>query len=198
MTNATIPAETPGESGTNITVPMPVANKRGNQSQGWIQSDKGSHTEMWQLGVKHPTALAVLHYMISRLQRGANGIVISAPALARAMGISERTAKSATAVLKEMKFVQVLKSGNTNIYIVNSRVAWQSVRGARYASFNAQIVVDEVEQGRTVEEIDLENSELIDVPLIEISDDGSAAQALKTLDQTLAEAPGSQQGSLPL
>jgi hypothetical protein len=140
----------------------------GNQMQGWVQNDKESHSHMWKLGVKHPTALAVLHFMISRLNRGAAGIVISAPAMARAMGISERTAKSATAILKDKKFVQILKSGNTNVYIVNSRVAWQGPRGARHAVFNAQILVDETEQLKTIEELEIEASELLEVPLIEL------------------------------
>lgn len=140
----------------------------GNQTQGWVQNDKESHSHMWKLGVKHPTALAVLHFMISRLNRGASGIVISAPAIARAMGISERTAKSSTAVLRDKKFVQILKSGNTNVYIINSRVAWQGPRGARHAVFNAQILVDETEQLKTVEELEIESSELLEVPLIEM------------------------------
>lgn len=196
MTNATIPGDDE-ERGTNVT--LPVKGKRGNPTQGWLQSDKDSHTPMWQLGIKYPTALAVLHFMISKLQRGANGLVISAPALARAMGISERTAKSATAVLRDMKFVQILKSGNTNVYVVNSRVAWQSARGARFASFNAQIVVDEQEQQRTVEELDAESAELNEVPLMEISDDGTEALRARTLDVPMVEKkdPDSQ-GTLPL
>lgn len=155
---------TPNITLTDDREPRPA----GNHMQGWVQNDKESHQHMWKLGVKHPTALAVLHFMISRLNRGAAGIVISAPAMARAMGISERTAKSATAILKDKKFVQILKSGNTNVYIVNSRVAWQGPRGARHAVFNAQILVDETEQLKTIEELEIEASELIDVPLIEM------------------------------
>lgn len=195
MTNATIPSED-GTRGTNVT--LPVANKRGNPSQGWLQSDKDSHTPMWQLGIKHPTALSVLHFMISKLQRGANGLVISAPALARAMGISERTAKSATAILRDMKFVQILKSGNTNVYVVNSRVAWQSARGARYASFNAQIIVDEFEQQRSVEEIDAENLELNEVPVMEISDDGSSFRTIEVPMPVREDKDSTVQGNLPL
>lgn len=152
----------------NIALADEKEPKPGNQMQGWVQNDKESHSHMWKLGVKHPTALAVLHFMISRLNRGAAGIVISAPAMARAMGISERTAKSATSILRDKKFVQILKSGNTNVYIVNSRVAWQGPRGARHAVFNAQILVDETEQMKTIEELDIEASELVDVPLIEM------------------------------
>ncbi|MFZ6727677.1 replication/maintenance protein RepL [Undibacterium sp. MH2W] len=160
---------------TNVTLTK-EEEERGNQSQGWLQSDKSAHIKMWQLGLKHPSALAVLHFMISKLKRGANGIVISAPALARQMGISERTAKSATAILRDMKFVQILKSGNTNVYIVNSKVAWQGNRGMRYASFNAQLLVDEQEQVKSVEELGIEAGELIEVPQMDIEIDVDAIQ----------------------
>lgn len=153
-------------AGKNVTIPE--AGKPGNHSQGWVQSDKDAHKAMWKLGIKHPSALAVLHFMISKLNRGAGGIVISAPALARAMEISERTAKAAVAVLRDAKFVQILKSGNTNIYIVNSKVAWQGNRGMRYASFNAQLVIDEEEQVKELDELLREADELIDVPVMEM------------------------------
>lgn len=152
----------------NIVLPDEDESKRGNKSQGWVQSDKDAHTSMWKMGLKAPTALAVLHYMISKLNRGANGIVISAPVLARQMGISERTAKSAVATLRDAKFVQILKSGNTNVYIVNSKVAWQTARGMRYASFNAQLIIDEKEQVKPLNEILQDTSELLDVPIMDI------------------------------
>lgn len=160
---------------TNVTLADPD-DKRGNKSQGWMQSDKQAHISMWKLGMKHPTALAVLHFMISKLSRGANGIVISSAALARAMDISERTAKSATAILRDAKFVQILKSGNTNVYIVNSKVAWQGNRGMRYSSFNAQLIVDEQEQTKSIEDLQIENAELIEVPVMEVEIDLDAIE----------------------
>ena len=152
---------------TNITIPSD-ADPRGNRSQGWLQSDKDAHKMMWQLGLKHPSALAVLHFMISKMSRGANGIIISAPALARQVGLSERTVKAAVAVLRESQFVQVLKTGNTNAYIINSKVAWQGARGLRYASFNAQILVDEQEQQETVESLQEAADQQIDVPIMQM------------------------------
>lgn len=176
---------------TNVTLP-PEDEKRGNKTQGWLQSDKEAHVPMWKLGLKHPTALAVLHFMISKLSRGANGIVISAPALARQMGISERTAKTATGILRDKKFLQILKSGNTNAYIVNSKVAWQGNRGMRYASFNAQLLVDEQEQNNSIEELEAEADELIDVPLLEMEIDHESIAA-RTIDADDYEEKGRQQ-----
>jgi len=169
-TNLTLPND------NEMTGPGPTPGNQG--PQGWLQSDKQAHAAMWKLGIKHPTALAVLHFMISKLSRGASGVIISAPAMARQMDISERSAKAAVAVLRDMKFVQILKSGNTNAYIVNSRVAWQGKRGFRFASFNAQIIVDEQEQARTVEELIQEGGELLEVPVMELTDEGPEQTAL--------------------
>jgi hypothetical protein len=171
-------------SGKNVTVPGEEGP--GNHTQGWIQSDKDAHKAMWQLGVKHPSALAVLHFMISKLNRGAGGIAISAPALARAMNISERTAKSAVSVLRDSRFVQILKSGNTNIYIVNSKVAWQGRRGARYASFNAQLIIDEQEQVRDLDDLIKEADALLEVPVMELEMDPDAEDE-RIIDQDMPE-----------
>lgn len=158
-------------TGKNITLPDPDDEARGNKLQGWLQSDKAAHKAMWMLGVKHPTALAVLHFMVSKMQRGTNGVVISASALAKQMGISTRTVQATIAVLRDSKFVQVLKSGNTNVYIINSQVAWQGERGRRFASFNAQITVDEQEQEKPVDQLISEAEEMIDVPVMHFSEE---------------------------
>ncbi len=146
------------------TTPVP-----GNQGpQGWLQSDKQAHEAMWKLSRKSPTAITVLHFMISQLARGATGVIISAPAMARKLKISERSVKSAVKMLKDMKFVQILKSGNTNAYLINSRVAWQGKRGFRFTSFNAQIMVDEQEQSSPVDELIEEGNQLLEVPVMEL------------------------------
>lgn len=175
-------------AGKNITVPGEEGP--GNHTQGWIQSDKDAHKAMWQLGVKHPSALAVLHFMISKLNRGAGGIAISAPALARAMSISERTAKSAVGILRDARFVQILKTGNTNIYIVNSKVAWQGKRGMRYATFNAQLIIDEQEQVRDLDELIKEADKLLDVPVMELEIDINIVDAERTIEEEQKPALG--------
>ena len=168
---------------TNITLPKEGDEKRGNKEQGWLQSDKGAHKAMWKLGVKHPSALAVLHFMISKMSRGTNGVLISAAALSRQMGISPRTAQSAVAVLQEKSFVQIFKTGNSNVYIINSKVAWQGHRGMRYASFNAQLIVDEQEQVRPLDELIDEGDHLIEVPVMEMMMGEDVEEENNVLDQ---------------
>jgi hypothetical protein len=160
-------------NGSNVTVPTLTElpeDGRGNRSQGWVQTEKKAHQAMWKLGVKHPMALSVLHFMVSRLNRGTNGVVISASALAQQMGISTRTVQSTIAVLRDCKFVQVLKTGNTNIYIINSQIAWQGDRGHRFSSFNAEILIHESEQEKPVDELIAEANEMLPVPVMEFDE----------------------------
>lgn len=155
----------------NITLPNENDEARGNKSQGWLQSDKGAHQAMWKLGIKHPMALSVLHFMVSKMSRGTNGVVISAAALAKQMGLAPRTVQNTIAILRDCKFVQVLKSGNVNVYIINSRVAWQGDRGMRYASFNAQILVDESEQLQSVDDLIEQGNNLMQVPVMHFNEE---------------------------
>lgn len=144
-------------------VSLPDQDGRG-KAQGWLQVDKRAHQKMWQFGLKNPTALAVLHFLISRMHRGTNGVVMSYAAMAQVMGIADRTAKTAIAALAEANFVQILKSGKSNVYIINSQVAWQGVRGARFAGFNAEIVISEGEQVESVDKLIEDAQKLATVP----------------------------------
>lgn len=155
----------------NITLPADTEETRGNKSQGWLQTEKSAHQAMWKLGIKHPMALAVLHFMVSKLSKGTNGVVISAAALARQMGLAPRTVQNTITVLRDCKFVQVLKSGNCNVYIINSRVAWQGERGMRFSVFNTAMVIDEQEQTQTVEELEAEADEQMHVPVMTFNEE---------------------------
>lgn len=145
----------------NIT--LPKKDGRGI-SQGWLQSDKKAHQAMWQFGLKNPTALSLLHFFTSRMDRGTNGVIMSSLAIAEVTGVAQRTVKAATKALAEANFIQVLKSGKSNVYIINNQVAWQGKRGSRYAAFGAEIMLTEGEQTTPVDQLIEEAKTLIQVP----------------------------------
>lgn len=132
------------------------------------RNDTASHA-MWQLEGRHRMAPTVLHFLVSKMPCGTNSVVISAATLAKQLGLSSRTIQATIAVLRESQFVQVLKSGNTNVYIINSRIAWEGDRGSRYASLNAHITVHEQEQDRTVEELIDEAGHMLEVPSLPLN-----------------------------
>lgn len=151
----------------NIT--LPKKDGRGN-SQGWLQADKKAHQAMWQLGLKHPMALAVLHFLTSRMDRGTNGVVMSAQALAQTMGIAQRTVQNSIKILDDARFIQILKSGKSNVYVINHQVAWQGSRGMRHASFGAEILLTEVEQLTPVDTLIQEAKALHSVPILDFGE----------------------------
>jgi hypothetical protein len=142
---------------------------RGNV-QGWLQVEKKAHRAMALFGAKNGTALAVLHLLTARLNRGTNAVIMSHEAIASALSITSRTAKDSTKKLEAAKFIQVLKSGTSNVYVINSRVAWQGVRGMRHAAFNAELVVVEQEQVRSVDEMIEESKHLEHVPILDLDE----------------------------
>lgn len=121
---------------------------------------------MWQFGVLpgNSMALAVLHFMTSRLHRGTNAVVMSHTAIAALMAISDRTVRTATQNLAKANFIQILKSGSSNVYVINHRVAWQGKRGARFAAFGADLLVYEAEQEVPVDQLIHESESLNTVP----------------------------------
>ena len=75
-----------------------------------------------------------------------NALAVSQGAIAKKLGISVRAVAGAVATLASRNFVEVVKVGNMNVYRINSRVAWQGIRGARYTVFSAEILAFEDEQ----------------------------------------------------
>lgn len=72
--------------------------------------------------------------------------MVSQKAMAQRLKIAPRSVKGAVAVLLEHGFIQVVKVGTSNVYVVNTKVAWQGNRGARFAHFHADILAIEEEQ----------------------------------------------------
>lgn len=112
---------------------------------GWLQFEKKALKELQDLAIKSPASMGTLMYMVNRMSRS-NALVVSQQAIAAELGISRQTVNGAIRFLVEHNFVQVIKAGGNSVYVVNSRVAWQGERGARYAAFGADVIALETEQ----------------------------------------------------
>lgn len=117
---------------------------------GWLQMEKKTALELQKLAIKSPTGMATLMMMINRMSR-TNALVISQQAIADELGVTRRSIVSAIATLEKSQFIETLKVGTALVYCVNTRVAWQGIRGARYAHFGADIYAVEKEQDKPVD-----------------------------------------------
>jgi hypothetical protein len=151
----------------NVTIP----DGRGQQ-QGWVMSDKRAHQAMWKFGVQpgNSTAIIVLHFLTARLHRGTNAVVMSFSAIAKTMNLTDKTIQTAIKKLAEAKFIQILKTGKSNVYVINHQVAWQGARGSRFAAFGAELMVHESEQTVSVDQLIEESKTLQSVPIMEFGE----------------------------
>lgn len=112
---------------------------------GWLQFEKKAMKELQDLSMKSPPAMGTLMYLVTRMSRS-NALVVSQQAIATELKTSRETVNKAIKFLATHNFIQVIKAGGSTVYVVNSRVAWQGERGARYAAFGADVIALESEQ----------------------------------------------------
>ena len=89
--------------------------------------------------------MGTLMYLVNHMSRS-NALVVSQTAIAEGIGGKRGTVNKALKYLVDHNFIQIIKAGGVSIYVVNSRVAWQGERGARYAAFGADVIAIESEQ----------------------------------------------------
>ena len=71
------------------------------------------------------------------------------------LGYSRQTLSTAVALLKEHKYIDVKKSGTSNVYLINKELYWKSWgKNHQYAEFGAKIIISETEQDETKKKIE--------------------------------------------
>lgn len=152
----------------------PAASKKDHRD--FTMLTRGYIRDIRLLASRSPAAFQILLYLAERMTKS-NVVVMSAEALGDAIGKSRATVFRALTLLQSEQWLQVLKSGSTNAYVINSRVMWRDHSGKRFSSFFAEVIISEGEQGRSVEEIDAQAAQLRHVPIVEsgalLIDDGA-------------------------
>lgn len=96
--------------------------------------------------IDNPRATAVFMFLIKHMDKR-NAIIISQQAISEAMGISRKTVYSSIKYLIDKRALTIYKSGTSNIYAVNSQIAWKATaNGKRYALFDARVYISKSEQ----------------------------------------------------
>lgn len=130
----------------------PPAVGKAVKTTGWVQTERSAHEAWAHLILRKPTAAAVLHKLVAHMG-DRNAVVISQYTLAKMVGVSDRTIRTAIADLVAGRWIQVVRLGRGRecAYVVNSRVAWSDRRDKmRLAIFDASIVADWEDQDETL------------------------------------------------
>ena len=75
-----------------------------------------------------------------------NALVCSYETISKITGLGRTTLYKAIKYLKNHNWIEVIKIGTANAYIINSRVFWQSYGDKRLSVFHATIVASSDEQ----------------------------------------------------
>lgn len=134
-----------------VNAVVPLGKEKPN-TFGWLQFEKKGLKELQKLATSSPAAMGTLMYMLNNMSRS-NALVVSQKAIATELGLSIKSIGNSVKLLTDHHFIETIKVGNTSVYVVNSRVAWQGERGARYAAFGADVVALEMEQTSTIDDL---------------------------------------------
>jgi len=129
---------------------------------GYYMMSRSAEKNLRALQKTNPTAALVFSVIRENMQIGTNAVTISNLVLARILTKSGRTIARATKHLAEHSYVQIIKVGNTNTYVVNEQVAFAGSKGQRKAVFSSTVVAHECEQEEDWEQV----KKLKSVPII--------------------------------
>jgi hypothetical protein len=119
--------------------------QRAYKNRGFVQVSK-KHIDALNALAAHSASAHKTLWTLCKLMDKQNAVMLSAQALAKLCGYSLATVKRSVALLREKRWIDVAKAGNTNVYRVNSAIFWQARADGKWASFTAQVVLDWEEQ----------------------------------------------------
>ena len=125
----------------------------------WIQvnnSNEAYKVEDW-LMQKSPTAYRIFRFLASNMDKY-NAVICSYKVMQEKLGIGKATVERGIRFLKEHKYINVLRTGGANVYMINKTLYWNSWgTNYAYAEFGARVIVSSSEQDEiTQEEIKLQ------------------------------------------
>lgn len=112
----------------------------------WTQLNNEHTKELMQLALKYPKAHAILYFLVDQMDEY-NAVICSTKVLEEILDVSRQTISKNIKILKEHGFIVVLKSGASNVYVINDKVYWKSwSNNKKYSKFPANVVLSFSEQ----------------------------------------------------
>lgn|SRR5690625_215802 len=118
--------------------------------RSWVQMNKDAYkAEDWLMS-KSPIAYRIFKFLINNMD-SYNAVMCSQTVLQEQFDVSRVTISRAIKLLKEKQFIDVYKSGTSNVYAVNKQIAWSSWgSNFKHGKFGANIILSESEQDEQV------------------------------------------------
>lgn len=134
-------------------------DKRRSPFRKWTQVNNDEQAKEWfyWLMKESPYAYCIMDFLASNMDRY-NAVICSHKVIMEKFGYSLATVKRAIKLLKEHGYIDIKKSGTSNVYLLNKKLYWSSWgSNYAYAEFEAKVIISASEQNKeTQEEIKLQ------------------------------------------
>ncbi len=120
---------------------------------GFYMMSRAAEKNLRALQKENKTASLMFSVIRENMQIGTKAVAGSNQAMAAILGISTRSVTRAVSFLKEHRYVDVVKVGNVNTFVVNEQIAFAGSPGQRKAVFSSTIVAHECEQDEGWQEV---------------------------------------------
>lgn len=115
------------------------------KNRHFVQIYKEHMTELRWLMTKHSFASNLLFFIIEHMDNR-NALACSHNLLSEYFDVSRMTIYRAIKILKENGFLDVLKMGNSNVYVINEQLAWTDKNTSKkYSKYDGKILVSHSE-----------------------------------------------------
>ncbi len=112
-------------------------------------NNKMYKAEDWLMS-KSPIAYRTFRFLINNMD-GYNSVICSYQVLQEQFNVSKETIRRAIKLLKEKQYIEIYKSGTSNVYAINKEIVWKSWGNQhKYAKFGANIILSEIEQEKNI------------------------------------------------
>lgn len=120
-------------------------SKDETKNSNFVQIYRNNMSAIRWLSKNNNTALEMFLFILEHMDH-TNALACSYSIFEDALGKSKPTITRAIKVLKDNGFVDVLKMGTCNVYIINSDVAWASWDNKKkYCKFNGNMLISHKE-----------------------------------------------------
>ncbi len=127
-----------------------ITGELGTVNDNFVQFYTDNMDLIIEVNRRNPTAGTILLWLVKHMGRD-NSLVVSQAALCEQLEVHRNTVTNAIRYLKEVKALDVYKTGTSNVYAINSEIAWKSsAENKQYAYFTSKVFLTANEQSKFV------------------------------------------------
>jgi hypothetical protein len=150
-----------------MTIKDPLPEDRKNLN--FVQFDRRAMRQHRELIRKSPLAAEILSFLIESMDR-TNAIICSYKVLQEITGYKRSSIANAIKILKDDLWIQFIKIGTANAYVINSAAFWTThANGKNYSQFHESVIAAASEQEQTLQQ--LQGVKLQRVPIFNLKSD---------------------------